>query len=72
MSNRRVCPGAYLAELEIFNVWVRLFSQCSIEPRKDELSVPVFPDINKIFNKGIVYTPTESRVCVVKRKDALI
>ncbi|KAG2216838.1 hypothetical protein INT45_009464 [Circinella minor] len=69
---RRVCPGAYLAELEIFNVWVRLYARCSIEPRKNEFGVPVYPDLDNIFNAGIVNKPYDSMVRVVKRKDALI
>ncbi|KAI9488241.1 cytochrome P450 [Zychaea mexicana] len=68
---RRVCPGAFLAELVIFNEWVKLFSQCVIEPALDENGVPVYPDLDKLVNAGIVTPPTKPIMRVVKRTDAL-
>ncbi|KAI9246482.1 cytochrome P450 [Phascolomyces articulosus] len=33
---RRVCVGSYLAETQMFNVWVRVLSRCDIVPSLDE------------------------------------
>ncbi|KAI9264098.1 cytochrome P450 [Phascolomyces articulosus] len=69
---RRVCPGAYLAELEIFNVWTRLFSQCVIEPALDKDGIPVFPDLDALINAGIVTPPASPVMRIVKRVDSLL
>ncbi|KAI9264097.1 cytochrome P450 [Phascolomyces articulosus] len=69
---RRVCPGAYLAELEIFNVWVRLYSRCLVEPAKDAFGLPVYPDLDDIYNAGITSKPGSSTLRIIKYKDALL
>ncbi|KAI9488242.1 cytochrome P450 [Zychaea mexicana] len=69
---RRVCPGAYLAELQIFNVWVRLYAKCIIEPPVDGDGKPKYPDIENVFNAGITMKPYKSALRVIKRSDALI
>ncbi|KAI9264099.1 cytochrome P450 [Phascolomyces articulosus] len=69
---RRTCPGAFLAELEIFNVYVRLFSKCIIEPVKNETGVPIYPDLDKFDQSAIVSVPNNPVVRVIKRTDALI
>ncbi|KAL0581039.1 hypothetical protein ABG067_008489, partial [Albugo candida] len=49
---RRVCPGIYLAETELFCAFVRVFSRTHIEPVNG-----VMPDINNAENGGLTLTP---------------
>ncbi|KAI9268823.1 cytochrome P450 [Phascolomyces articulosus] len=69
---RRVCIGTYLAELEIFNVWVRLFSRCVVEPVIGENGEPEYPDINTIAYAAAILPPSNPVVRMVKRENALI
>ncbi|KAI8143136.1 cytochrome P450 [Fennellomyces sp. T-0311] len=69
---RRTCPGAYLAEMEMFNVWVRLFSTCIIEPAIDASGKPVYPDLYTFLNGGIVTMPFNPTMRIIRRTDALI
>lgn len=54
---RRLCPGTYLAEFEIFTVLVRLLSQCKVETQGNE-----YPDLNSQTNAGVVITPAPYKV----------
>ncbi|KAI7855699.1 cytochrome P450 [Circinella umbellata] len=69
---RRVCIGTYLAELEIFNIWVRLFSSCKIEPIIDENGEPQYPDIDRIAYAAAILPAFNPVVRVVKRENSLI
>ena len=67
-----MCPGAYLAELELFNVWIRLFAKCIIEPALDEHGAPRLPNLDDLVNGGVVMPPKSSVMRIVKRSDSLI
>ncbi|KAI9496351.1 cytochrome P450 [Zychaea mexicana] len=69
---RRTCPGAFLAELEIFNVYVRLFSKCVIEPVANEDGVPVYPDLDTFDEGGVVTLPYKPVMRVVRRTDPVV
>ena len=58
--------------MEIFNVWVRLFAKCNIEPMVDSNGKPVYPDIETLVNGGIVTRPNNPTMRVVERANALI
>ncbi|KAI8876970.1 cytochrome P450, partial [Backusella circina FSU 941] len=61
---RRICPGIYLAEVEIFNSYVSLFSKCTIEPVVDEHNKPIYPDIEGELNSGVIVGPIQYNVKV--------
>ncbi|KAI9274024.1 cytochrome P450 [Helicostylum pulchrum] len=64
---RRICPGIYLAETEIFLAFVQMFARCYIEPSTDGL-----PDIDSAVNLGLTAAPVSYKVKFVKRADSLI
>ncbi|KAI7873323.1 hypothetical protein K492DRAFT_200719 [Lichtheimia hyalospora FSU 10163] len=47
--HRRLCPGSYLAEVHIFNVFSRVFAKCSIEPCVDKEGNPVPLDLESFL-----------------------
>ncbi|KAI9477132.1 cytochrome P450 [Zychaea mexicana] len=63
---RRVCPGAHLAEAQMFNVLVRVLANCSIEPARDEKGDPVIVDIDNVLSNGNVVTPGEYQLRFVR------
>ncbi|ORZ02475.1 cytochrome P450 [Syncephalastrum racemosum] len=69
---RRICPGIYLAENEMFNALVRIFARCTIEPVLGADGKPVYPDLNGLRDGGLVVLPLEYKVRFVKREDSLI
>ncbi|OAC99015.1 cytochrome P450 CYP5207 [Mucor lusitanicus CBS 277.49] len=66
---RRLCPGTYLAEVELFNAFVQVFAKCKIEP----ISQDEYPDIsNARENSGLNILPPPYKVKFIKREDALM
>ena len=63
---RRVCPGIYLAEVELFCAVVRLYAKARIEPFDG------LPDLEGCRNGGLTLNPLTYKVKFVKREDALI
>ncbi|KAI7885068.1 cytochrome P450 [Lichtheimia hyalospora FSU 10163] len=68
---RRVCPGIHLA-MEMFNVLVRIFARCTIEPALDAQGKPILPDLDAPRDGGITVLPPHYRVRFIPRPDALI
>ncbi|KAI8879367.1 cytochrome P450, partial [Backusella circina FSU 941] len=64
---RRLCPGIYLAEVEMFNSYISLFSKCTIEPVTDASSCSTYPDIIDEKNAGVIVAPIPYRVRVIRR-----
>ncbi|KAI8877037.1 cytochrome P450, partial [Backusella circina FSU 941] len=64
---RRICPGIYLAEVEIFHTFINLFSKCTIEPVIDHHNKPIYPDIEDEQNLGIIIAPIPYSVKIVAR-----
>ncbi|KAI9026497.1 cytochrome P450 [Phycomyces nitens] len=64
---RRICPGIHLAEMMIFNMCVRLLSQCTIEPSLDKNGKPEFVDLDNLKTSGIVFSPQDYKVRFSKR-----
>ncbi|KAL0075192.1 cytochrome P450, partial [Phycomyces blakesleeanus] len=54
---RRVCPGIYFAEMEIFNMCVRIFSQCTVEPPYGLNGELKSVDMETIYSGGIIAAP---------------
>ncbi|KAI9262141.1 cytochrome P450 [Phascolomyces articulosus] len=64
---RRVCPGIYLSEVEMFAALIQIFASYSVEPPLNEKGEPVYPDDTKAVDSGIVVTPAQYNVRIVKR-----
>ncbi|KAI8355565.1 cytochrome P450 [Blakeslea trispora] len=60
---RRICPGAFLAEVEVFSAFVRIYSQCKITPADGES----MPDLDTMKNGGLVVLPKPQKLKFVRR-----
>ncbi|KAI8356725.1 cytochrome P450 [Choanephora cucurbitarum] len=60
---RRICPGAYLAEVEVFNAFVKIYSQCKIVPADGE----PMPDLDTMMNGGLVTLPKPQKLKFIRR-----
>lgn len=58
--------------MEMFNVLVRIFARCTLEPALDDQGKPMLPDLDAARDGGITVLPPEYRVRFVPRADALI
>ncbi|KAL0086935.1 hypothetical protein F4703DRAFT_1927808 [Phycomyces blakesleeanus] len=67
---RRVCPGIYLAEVEIFNVMVRTLSRHTIEPGLDSFGNLVYCSMDTLDTHGITFGPKDFTIRLVERKDS--
>ncbi|KAL0095609.1 hypothetical protein J3Q64DRAFT_1712018 [Phycomyces blakesleeanus] len=54
---RRICPGIHLAEMEMFEVFIRLFSSCDISPALDTNGNPIKVDLEGFRDYGLVDAP---------------
>ncbi|KAI9272629.1 cytochrome P450 [Phascolomyces articulosus] len=66
---RRACPGIHMAEVEIYNILVRLLAKATINPITDSNGNPVYPDIDNIDDAGVVILPKDRILCITKRTD---
>ncbi|KAJ8657340.1 hypothetical protein O0I10_006893 [Lichtheimia ornata] len=69
---RRICPGIYLAENEMFCALTRLFAKAIIEPKVDADGKRVYPDLNKTHDAGLVVHPEIDDLRLVERTDAVV
>ncbi|CAO3651624.1 unnamed protein product [Mucor fragilis] len=66
---RRLCPGTYLADVELFNAFVQVFARCKIEP----VSQDEYPNISTAReNAGLNILPPPYKVKFIQREDALV
>ncbi|KAL9545710.1 hypothetical protein MBANPS3_007016 [Mucor bainieri] len=63
---RRICPGIYLAEMEIFYVFVQIFARADILPDM------TLPDIDGVLAAGLTFTPNPYTLKFVARPNALV
>ncbi|RCH89793.1 hypothetical protein CU098_005126 [Rhizopus stolonifer] len=63
---RRLCPGIYLAEVELFIVFVQLIGRCIVEPPTDEKGQVILPDIDHP-NSSLTLSPRTFKVKFIKR-----
>ncbi|KAI7867257.1 cytochrome P450 [Spinellus fusiger] len=69
---RRICPGIYLAETELFLTYTTLWASCTVEPALDSNSKPMYADVENFVDGGIVFSPKPYKVRFVERPDKLI
>ncbi|KAI7866128.1 cytochrome P450 [Spinellus fusiger] len=69
---RRICPGIYLAETELFLTYTTLWARCTIEPALDSNGKPVYADIESFVDGGLVIMPKHYKVRFVERADKLL
>ncbi|KAI8139432.1 cytochrome P450 [Fennellomyces sp. T-0311] len=65
---RRVCPGIHLAEVQMFNILIRVFAYCTLEK---PLSGAV-PDLDDVQDAGVTAMPPAYEARFVRRPDALL
>ncbi|KAI7879770.1 cytochrome P450 [Lichtheimia hyalospora FSU 10163] len=65
---RRLCPGTYLSEVEMFAVLVRIFDKYNIEAGLDSDGKPQCVDMDKYVNAGIVVVPAPYKIRFTPRK----
>ncbi|KAI8982663.1 cytochrome P450 [Pilobolus umbonatus] len=58
---RRICPGIYLAELELYSAVTTLFSKCTIE------AAETLPSLEKDLTSNLVCQPAPYKVKFVRR-----
>ncbi|KAI9013850.1 cytochrome P450 [Phycomyces nitens] len=68
---RRICPGIYMAETEIFNICTRILARCDIKPSLSKDGTPEYPDLDIMVAMGIVAIPEEYKLRFVPRKGPL-
>ncbi|KAI9477137.1 cytochrome P450 [Zychaea mexicana] len=64
---RRLCPGLHLAEVELFDMFISVFSKCNILPTLDAQGQPEYPNIDDVKAGGVVVTPVDHCVRFVPR-----
>ncbi|KAG1452557.1 hypothetical protein G6F56_007786 [Rhizopus delemar] len=64
---RRQCPGIHLAEIEIFNFYVRFFSKFTIQAEPDAQGNPKKIDLSEIIEEGIMVKPLPNKFIIVSR-----
>lgn len=53
----------------MFEIYIRLFSRCKIEPALNEKNEPVYPDLSEGRYGGLVLLPEHYHVRFVERSD---
>ncbi|CDH55052.1 cytochrome p450 [Lichtheimia corymbifera JMRC:FSU:9682] len=64
---RRTCPGIHLAELQMYNIFVRLFQKCTIMPGLDDNGQPIPIDLESLSSRSFVSPPAPYQVRFVPR-----
>ncbi|KAG1288706.1 hypothetical protein G6F65_000632 [Rhizopus arrhizus] len=59
---RRICPGIYMAESEMFNWMTRLFQKCTIEPALSSTGETNIPDIDDCIDFGSIVSPVPYKI----------
>ncbi|KAI9316107.1 cytochrome P450 [Dichotomocladium elegans] len=65
---RRVCPGSYLAESEMFAALVRILDHFTLEPPLNENQQPIYPDLHSYVLTGVVVQPAQHNIRFVPRQ----
>ncbi|CEG82460.1 hypothetical protein RMATCC62417_16529 [Rhizopus microsporus] len=65
---RRICPGIYLAENEMFNFCTHLLAKCTIEPALTESGEKIYPELDKWVEKDGTVVPLPFKTRFVQRK----
>ncbi|KAI9315374.1 cytochrome P450 [Dichotomocladium elegans] len=68
---RRICPGAHLAETELFDAFVAVFSQYDVKPVLDDEGQPVYPRLQNGQIGAVVVPPEPFQIRVLPRESPL-
>ncbi|KAI9486152.1 MAG: cytochrome P450 [Benjaminiella poitrasii] len=69
---RRICPGIYLAENELFNSVTRMMARCTIEPAISSTGEKLYPDLDDFKDGGATLVPAPFYLRFVEREDRLV
>ncbi|KAI7864178.1 cytochrome P450 [Spinellus fusiger] len=69
---RRICPGIYLVEMELFYIYVNLWSRCTVEPMLDSNNNPIYADCTTSISYGLTLRPIPYELRFVERPDKLL
>ncbi|KAG0746254.1 hypothetical protein G6F57_003810 [Rhizopus arrhizus] len=64
---RRICPGIYMAENEMFNWLCRLLRKCTIEPITSSTGEKIYPELDDYIDLGAIVTPVPYKVHLAER-----
>ncbi|KAI8327318.1 cytochrome P450 [Blakeslea trispora] len=54
---RRICPGIYLAENELFNTLTRVVARCDVKPALSPEGKEIYPNLNTLHDGGATVHP---------------
>ncbi|KAG1642294.1 hypothetical protein G6F44_004971 [Rhizopus delemar] len=66
---RRICPGIYMAESEMFNWMAQFFQRCTIEPFISSTGEKIYPNLDDCVDKASTIAPLPYKVRLIKRHD---
>ncbi|KAI7868411.1 cytochrome P450 [Spinellus fusiger] len=69
---RRICPGIYLAEMEMFLTYINLWARSTVEPALDSNGNFLYGDIESFVDRGLVMHPKPYKARFVERPDRLL
>ncbi|KAI7864006.1 cytochrome P450 [Spinellus fusiger] len=69
---RRMCPGIYLVETEMFYAYTTLWANCTIVPALDSKGNPVYEKIDTFIDGGVAIMPAPYKVRFIERPDRLL
>ncbi|CEG66624.1 hypothetical protein RMATCC62417_03169 [Rhizopus microsporus] len=67
---RRICPGIYVTETELFYTLIKLVSRCIIEPELSPDNERLYPDLQHGVNTGVGVTPLPFKIRLIKRDNS--
>ncbi|KAI7904795.1 cytochrome P450 [Cokeromyces recurvatus] len=69
---RRICPGIYLAENELFNLVTKVMARCKIEPTISPTGEAIYPDLNDFKDDGATLVPSPFYIHFTERENKLV
>ncbi|KAG1456587.1 hypothetical protein G6F56_006794 [Rhizopus delemar] len=69
---RRICPGIYLTECQIFHVLTKILATCTIEPTISPEGNKVYPDLEEVVDTGFVIGPTPFKIRLAERENKIV
>lgn len=62
----------FQAEVQLFDMFVRLFSKCKVEAPLDPSGRPILPDLNDFQDAGVVVMPPPYTARFIPRPDNIL
>ncbi|KAI8375700.1 cytochrome P450 [Choanephora cucurbitarum] len=69
---RRMCPGIYLAENELFNTLTRVVARCDVKPALSSDGKEIYPDLNALHDGGATVHPLPFQLRFVLRESLVV